>query len=67
MPWVGVVGQKHTHTHTHAHETNSRIEMGVANTHTEASSKLLRLLTYNARTGLEELVFSISIVMMTIV
>ena len=63
MPWVGVVGQKHTHEH----ETTLRIELGVANTHTEASSKLLRLLTYNARTGLEELVFSISIVMMTIV
>ena len=67
MPWVGVVGQKHTHTHTHEHETNLRIELGVANTHTEASSKLLRLLTYNAPTGLEELIFSMSVVMITIV
>ena len=63
MPWVGVVGQKHTHKH----EITLRIELGVANTHTEASSKLLRLLTYNAPTGLEELIFSMSVVMTTIV
>ena len=67
MPWVGVVGQKHTHKHTHEPETNLRIELGVANTHTGASSKLLRLLTYNAPTGLEELIFSMSVVMITIV
>ena len=52
---VGVMGYKHTqYTHT---ATNLIIETGVANTHTEASSKLLRLPTYNAPTGFEELTF----------
>ena len=59
--------ETHTQTHTHKPETNLRIELGVANTHTEASSKLLRLLTYNAPTSLEELIFSMSVVMITIV
>ena len=42
----GGSGGAETHTHTHTHtETNLIIETGVANTHIEASSKLLRLPT----------------------